>query len=1071
MNTATLRSARSCLLSLVFLVGLSGASRAVVAKSDDPLAAAKTSPHRIEAAGGGHRADNPRNKLRFRFANEGVTVAPSTPGQDWRLALKLTGYGTPDRVDPVMAATLAMNGANRLEYRRGALTEWYENRPEGLEQGFTLAAPPRPGATAVVLDLAVSGGLQPRPAPDGQSVALLKTEGRSALTYGALKAIDARGVELQARLALADGKLRIAVRTQDAQWPIIVDPLVKSAVSFGGDAAGADRFGYAVAASGTTAAIGAPRDNQSGTNSGAAFIYVRNDGTWASQQADLAPADGVSGKRFGYAVAIHGDTAVMGAPFFNPGGSANRGKVYVFTRSGAAWTEQAGLEASDGASNDFFGTAVAVYGDTLIVGAPGWESTGTNRGAVYVFTRSGGAWTQRTIIQEPSPGNNHYFGSALALSGGRFVAGAPGATRPDESGSAAASFSGTAAVFSGSGASWTSEGALPASGLANGDRFGWSVALYALNDDPATAIVGAPFHDYVGTLNTGAAYVFSRTSGTWSQQAILEDNAHTANDQFGYSVALAEGAAVIGANLADQGATNAGAAYIFMQGTGTTWTQAERLLISDGGGGHTPSNGDNFGWAVAIAGNAPLVGAPNENLPVANHGAAVFYTFPCAFGRGYTAGQWMMFGIPCTPANDTDALGEIFGATNEAAKYGHFRDEDFYPTAAWTGAQWTVLKRDPGQQSNTNIRLTNLSTDTLGPGTGYWLYSGTAPTGTTGQANGAIGAIPLIGTASTASPLVAAGSERCPANSNGCYAIPLVVGSNRYNMVGNGLPFDVDWADVIVDDGTSAYTPSGAETAGLMSKNFWVYNGSGYSTFDDGATPGTIRVMRSFFVKTLTATGTLRLLIPAKPTLKTSAARPLPWYPGWLDRVIPTAAADTSGAGGEPVVGLEERDRHVRELEQAITAKRAWKVQLSVEIDAKSLRDTGNWLGQIPGAEIGFDPADLPELPPLTPYLTLVFPHPEWAEQAGDYTTDYHPAPYGDVAARTWTFEIRTDQVGQEVFLGWQGDPALLRRCTVTDVASGQVFELKSPRYRFGMPVFMDSKVKQLIWRYDVTTQ
>jgi hypothetical protein len=257
---------------------------------DGLLAAVTASRHRIEAAGGGYQAGNPANRLHFQFGGEAVNVAPSTPGQSWQLALKLTGYGTPEKVEPVAVATVVATGANRLEYRRGALTEWYENRPEGLEQGFTLAAPPQPGAKTVVLDLAVYGGLKPQLSKDRQSVILLDGTGQAALTYGELKVIDAHGATLPAKLALADGKVRIAVQTGQALWPIIVDPLVKSTATFSGDTGGGDRFGYAIAASGTTAVVGAPTDSHGGaTSDGAAYVYVRNNGVWVLQQADLLP--------------------------------------------------------------------------------------------------------------------------------------------------------------------------------------------------------------------------------------------------------------------------------------------------------------------------------------------------------------------------------------------------------------------------------------------------------------------------------------------------------------------------------------------------------------------------------------------------------------------------------------------------------------------------------------------------------------------------------------------------------------------------------------------------------------
>jgi hypothetical protein len=437
----------------------------------------------------------------------------------------------------------------------------------------------------------------------------------------------------------------------------------------------------------------------------------------------------------------------------------------------------------------------------------------------------------------------------------------------------------------------------------------------------------------------------------------------------------------------------------------------------------------------------------------------------------------MMISMPCQPdAATTDTVGEIFGESN--VNYAHFTTASFYPLNTWSsGSSWTILRRAPSQASNTSVRLSSLTTSTMSPGTAYWLLSGTAPTGITGQANGAIGTIPLTSPASTASPLISqVANPRCP-SVNGCYELTLTSGINFYNMLGNALPFDVDWADVRVDDGITAYSPSGAETENLMSKTFWIWNGSSYQTADD-LTGGTLRVMRSFFVKMLAGSSgkTLKLLIPAKPTLKTSAAtpftlhttpaQPMPWYLGWLDWLVPAAAAATPS----PVaVGVLERDLRVKQLEQALKAKTAWRVQLIVSIAAKGLRDPGNWLGRIPGAKNGFDSSDLPEMAPLTPYLTLVFPHPEWLDQAGNYASDFHhPATVRDAATRTWNFDIRADQgqIGQTVFLSWEGDPAVLKRCSVTDPLSGKVFNLSDPKYRFGMPVVMDSPVQSYIWEY-----
>src|SRR5262249_37362839 len=146
----------------------------------------------------------------------------------------------------------------------------------------------------------------------------------------------------------------------------------------GSDASAGDQFGYSVAVSGDTAIIGAAVKN---SNTGAAYVFTRSGATWAEQQ-ELTASDGAANDKFGYSVAVSGDTAVIGAP----GNNSAAGAAYVFTRSGTTWTEQPKLTASDGAALDNFGASVAVSGDAAIVGA---SEKNAETGGAYIFTRSG----------------------------------------------------------------------------------------------------------------------------------------------------------------------------------------------------------------------------------------------------------------------------------------------------------------------------------------------------------------------------------------------------------------------------------------------------------------------------------------------------------------------------------------------------------------------------------------------------------------------------------------------------------------------------------------------------------
>ena len=148
------------------------------------------------------------------------------------------------------------------------------------------------------------------------------------------------------------------------------------------DGAADDRFGYSVAVDGNTAVIGAAGDDDLGISSGSAYVFRWDGATWVEHK--LTASDGAAYDRFGEAVALDGNTAVIGAAgFTNSAGSA-----YVFVRDGTTWTEQAKLTASDGAAYDYFGEAVALDGDTVVIGAYRDDDLGDDSGSAYVFVPS-----------------------------------------------------------------------------------------------------------------------------------------------------------------------------------------------------------------------------------------------------------------------------------------------------------------------------------------------------------------------------------------------------------------------------------------------------------------------------------------------------------------------------------------------------------------------------------------------------------------------------------------------------------------------------------------------------------
>jgi hypothetical protein len=250
------------------------------------------------------------------------------------------------------------------------------------------------------------------------------------------------------------GSARVFIRS-DESWTEQVK-LVAS------DATPHDLFGYSIALSGNTVLIGAPGDGQ---YSGSAYAFTRSGNVW-SQQAKLIAPDATGFAEFGVSVALSGNTAVVGAP----GDDEAFGSAYVFVHSGDTWSRQAKLTAAPGGTAELFGWSVALSGDTALVGTSSNPEYATEGGtAAYVFIRAGGAWIQRAKLTPPTGGEGQEFGWAVALSGDSALVGAP--ANPLEASH------GAAYLFRGSNATWIQEARLRASDESFEDGFAGSVAL------------------------------------------------------------------------------------------------------------------------------------------------------------------------------------------------------------------------------------------------------------------------------------------------------------------------------------------------------------------------------------------------------------------------------------------------------------------------------------------------------------------------------------------------------------------------------------------------------------------
>jgi hypothetical protein len=153
-----------------------------------------------------------------------------------------------------------------------------------------------------------------------------------------------------------------------------------------------DRFGGRVSIFGDTAVFGVPIDDDQGPYSGSAYVFDKVSGVW-TQSAKLLPAGGTAYDFFGISIAIFGDTVVVGADGDDDSGSSS-GSAYVFENVGGVWTQTAKLLAADGATADHFGFSVSVSGDTAVIGAHHDDDNGMDSGSVYVFEKVSGVWTQ-----------------------------------------------------------------------------------------------------------------------------------------------------------------------------------------------------------------------------------------------------------------------------------------------------------------------------------------------------------------------------------------------------------------------------------------------------------------------------------------------------------------------------------------------------------------------------------------------------------------------------------------------------------------------------------------------------
>ncbi|MEE9412513.1 MAG: FG-GAP repeat protein, partial [Methylococcales bacterium] len=560
-------------------------------------------------ATGGYHSSNPAHGWQIRYSNNGTTTLRprnnQTSGYHLGMRLKAIGYQTLQQLGQPQQIK-ADNSMVTYQWN-DTIKEWWINSPTRLEQWFSIAKRPKDISNGVPLTLQMTLDSELQARQSENSIQFTDATG-TRITYDKLKVWDAKGQPLPAKMQLSDNILSLIVEDGDAQYPLTIDPSFQQQTYLkASNADGGDYFGGSMAIDGNTLVIGAigeassastvngDQSDNSAIFSGAAYVFIRRAGVW-TQQAYLKASNASRGDVFGSAVAISGDTLVVGAP--NTKSGKGGGTVYVFTRIAGVWTEQALLQASNGSGGEFFGGSVAIDGDTIVVGAEA-------AARVYIFTRNVGIWTQQSSLST--------INGDVAIAGDTLVVGS----------------SENAYVFTRNGDVWTQQADLNdivVDSFNNNIRkhgFGLSVAI-ASN----TVVVGAPLVDGNNLEPyAGAAYVFTRNAGIWTQQAYLKaSNAETSvrvrefldnGDSFGTSVAISGDTVVIGSpgedsnattvngDQSDNSALSAGAAYVFTRNS-ELWSQQTYLKASNAG------TRNNFGYSVVISGNTIVAGALGE---------------------------------------------------------------------------------------------------------------------------------------------------------------------------------------------------------------------------------------------------------------------------------------------------------------------------------------------------------------------------------------------------------------------------------------------------------------------------
>jgi hypothetical protein len=679
MTPARTRLSLAGILCLAGWVAFSAASSARGATSDwqgTVIENLQRAEYEFSAVGDGSwSAPNRAHDVRSFLSSEGLRLIPRRPvAQPWEVSLSLVGFGRGDALaDPGAPVGPLVARGNRVELIRAALTEWYVNDPDGIEQGFTIPSPPLPGRREqpVVIEMQVSGEVVAGLSPEGQEVLFRTATGRAALRYDHLAVLDAMGRRLPSKFESSGDRIRIVTDDGGAIYPIVVDPLVTDPDWSAEGNQSLSRYGLSVASAGDVngdgfddVIVGASLYDNFEADEGVAFLY-HGSAAGPSVTPSWTVECNQSFAEFGESVASAGDVngdgyddIVIGASEFDddPSGLVEKdeGWAFVFhgsvsglpggpnaTVASADWTGEANQEEAE------YGRRVASAGDVnndgyddLLVGVSEWTDGQDFEGAACLYLGSSSG-----LGPTGTPGNadwfaegdlvNSLFGHALASAGdvnndGRddVIVGARNYENNYDN-------EGQVRLYLGAGPDLADTPVWVLNGEQRDMRLGVSVdsAGDVNGDGYDDVLIGADTYSN-GQPGEGAAFVFAGTqSGQLGTTPAWTGEINQGDAYLGFSVAGAgdvnnDGWAdvIVGADAFDNGELDEGAAFLYLG-------SEDGLAVTPSRSFEVNQEGARFGLTVQSAGDVNgdgyddvIVGADRfTKLQLEEGGAFVYF--------------------------------------------------------------------------------------------------------------------------------------------------------------------------------------------------------------------------------------------------------------------------------------------------------------------------------------------------------------------------------------------------------------------------------------------------------------